>query len=138
MGFTRVYSEAVTFGLVIVDPFQTVQEYFNYTAGIQYNISEFFTVLGDVGSGDVQNPEKSSFSRWAIQLQSFRQFFMRYGQFHDRFKNVKGTSYGISWVGPKLSLDYAVKTSELISNSTDILLTGEQFVETSFGFTVLF
>jgi hypothetical protein len=138
LGFTRVYSEAVTFGLVIVDPFQTVQEYFNYTAGIQYNISEFFTVLADVGSADVQNSEKSSFSKWAIQLQSFRQFFLRYGKFHDRYKNVKGTSYGVSWVGPKLSLDYAIKTSELISNSTDILLADEKLIETSFGFTVLF
>lgn len=138
VGYNYIYSNSLSFGAVVVDPVQTINEYFNYTLGAQYNLNEFFTVIADIGSGDVANPEKSLFTKWAIQLMSFRQLFLRYGQFDDKFKNQRGFSYGLSWVGPKLSFDYAVKTSEIISINSDNFLKDEKLVETSLGLTVLF
>jgi hypothetical protein len=138
IGYSKIFTEKVSFGFTIVDPVHTVSEYFHYTAGVQYAFNEFFTAIADIGSGDVQNPDKSGFTKLALQVQSFRQLFIRYGQFHDQYKNFKGSSYGISWVGPKISLDYAYKSSEKISSVSDTLLNNEKIIETSFGLTVLF
>jgi hypothetical protein len=138
LGSTFIHDKSLTFGFVIVDPAQKVSEYFRYTAGVQYSLKDFINLIIDVGSGDTHNYEKESFTKWSLQLQSFERFFLRYGRFHDQLTNRKGTGSGISWVGPRFSLDFAYKVSELISQKTDIILTDEQIVESSLGLTVLF
>lgn len=138
LGGTHILNEQLILGMIIVDPGQTETEYFRYTIGAQYSASKIFNILADFGSGDVENYETESYTKWAIQLQSFQRMYLRYGRFHDKLVNQKGTAVGISWVGPKLSIDYSYKISEFISDSSDNLFEDEQFIESSVGLTVLF
>lgn len=138
LGLTHILNESLIVATTIVDPAQTIDHYFKYTFGAQYTLNEFLILIIDIGSGDVQNYENESFTKWAIQLNSFKRFFLRYGRFHNQITNQKGNAAGISWVGPKFSLDYAIKSSENISNTTDTILDDESIIENSFGLTVLF
>lgn len=137
-GLTHIFSEALTIGLVLRDPQKKVSEYSYYGIGLHYSLNEFIHFIADTGSGDTANSEKQSFTRYAVQLNSFKYLYFRAGRFHDKFNDIKGLSYGISWVGPKFSLDYAYKNSERISEFSDELLQGEQLVETSLALTALF
>jgi hypothetical protein len=137
IGLTHFLSEDFTLGAVIVDPAQSVEQYFKYTVGAQYTLNKFMILIIDVGAGDVENYEKESFTRLAVQLNSFKRLFIRYGRFHDRMINQEGNSVGLSWVGPKFSLDYAIKTSGNISTVADTIYEDEKIIESSFGLTVL-
>ncbi|MFT6633491.1 MAG: hypothetical protein ACJAS4_003461 [Bacteriovoracaceae bacterium] len=138
IGLTHILSEDLTIGGIVVDPAQSIEEYFKYTVGAQYTLNKFMILIVDVGSGDVKNYEKESYTKWAIQLNSFKRFFVRYGKFHDQMVNQKGSAVGLSWVGPKFSLDYAIKSSENISTVADTIYEDEKILENSFGLTVLF
>lgn len=138
LGLTHIYSENLYLGLVVVDPQNKISEYAHYTIGIQYVLNNFIHLIGDIGSGDNANPDKAAFSRYAIQINSFKYFFIRAGRFHDKFNNREGYSYGLSWVGPRFSIDYAYKNSEKISEKTDTLFMGEELVETSLSVGALF
>ncbi len=138
VGLTHVYSEKLVIGFTTIDPSQENSEYFQYTLGVQYTINEFIDIIADMGSGDVANREEESFNKWAIQLNSFKDVYIRYGRFHNFHANRKGTAWGISWMGPRLSLEYANKISELISNKTDIIYRDEKVFESSMNIVVLF
>lgn len=138
LGFTHILNEDIVFGLVIVDPQRKIEQYSHFTLGFQYNLNPFISFMADVGSGDNKNTDKESFSRYALQINSFKYFFFRTGRFHDKFNNIRGFSYGLSWVGPKFAIDYAIKNSELISETSEELFKGEQLVETSFAISALF
>lgn len=131
LGYTHIYNEALTFGATIVDPSQEIKEQFHFTLGVQYIIFTNLALLLDVGSGDTQNYDDESFVKTAIQLQSFKRFYLRYGQFEDKMTNLKGHSWGASWVGPKFSIDYGHKNAQTIDSDFD-------FIEQSLSLTVLF
>lgn len=137
-GYTHILQENLILALVVDDFQQKVSDYFQYTIGVFYTLNEFIDIMADIGSGDVENREKESFNKWAIQVQSFERVFLRYGRFHDKLTNTTGQAYGVSWVGPKFSLDYALKISENIGNNSDMLFDDEQISESSFALTVLF
>lgn len=137
-GIMYVHSEKLVLGGTIVDPVQDKPEYFNYTAGVHFKISPFFTLIFDIGSGDVHNYSDEAFTKWAIQLNSFKNFFIRYGQFHNKNTNKQGTGVGFSWIGPRLSLDWALKTYEIIEEKTDMIFEDDSVREMSLGTTILF
>jgi hypothetical protein len=128
LGITHIAKEGINFGFVVVDPMQSNEEYFKYTAGIQYTLHDTIDLLLDAGSGDTQNSEKESFTKVAVQLRTFKRFFLRYGRFHDRLYNEKGSSIGFSWVGPKFSVDFAQKTFEILRNTADTIYADEQIL----------
>ncbi len=137
LGYTHIPMEGLNLGFTIIDPTQTVDEYFKFIGGIQYTLHDKIDLLLDLGAGDVENSDKEAFSKMAIQLKSFKRLFLRYGRFHDKLYNEKGAAVGFSWVGPRFSFDFSQKTFEPITDSTDNFSTDEQIVETSFGLTVL-
>lgn len=137
IGFTQIINEKITLGLITVDPQNKISEYSHTILGFQYNMNDFVQFIGDIGSGDNANPEKEAISKIAIQIKSFDSFNIRYGKFYDKYQNIKGIGFGASWVGPKFSIDYAVKSSERISKSSDILFEDEKLIETSFALTAL-
>lgn len=137
-GLTHIYSENLYMGLIVVDPQNKISEYSYYALGLHYVLNQFIHLIGDIGSGDIANPDKAGFTKYAIQINSFEYFFFRVGKFHDNFNNRRGFSYGISWVGPRFSIDWAYKSSEIISQKSDRLLTGEEQVETSLSIGALF
>ena len=137
LGYTKNFTSKFSAGFTINDPGQVQDDYFKYTVGVQYTINQFFLVLADFGSGDVENYEDHSFTKVALQLNTFQRWFLRYGRFHDKMLNQNGVGFGLSWVGPKFSLDYAFKNYEQIEEKADIIFPDETVKEASIGLTIL-
>lgn len=137
-GLTYIHKKNLSFGLNIIDITQVVPEYFSYRIGFQYTFNRSINIIGDIGSGDVQNYNEEIFNILAVQLQAFKSLFLRAGKYHDKRRNRQGTSFGFAWTGPRLSLDYAVKSAEIISEEADTLFTDDKTLETSLGLTVIF
>ena len=137
IGLSHVESSELSYGFVLKDPAQTAAEYFEAGFGFQYNFNKFFSAIVDIGTGDVANYEDHSYRKYALQLNSFKDWFFRYGQYENKSTNYKGIGYGASWVGPRFSLDYAYKISEQIDENIGILYSDEKIAEYSFSIVVL-
>ena len=138
IGFTHVQSNQLSFGLTINDPQFRVEEDFKVTAGIQYTFSEMISFLYDIGTGDMQNPDKKSFNLWAIQVGVFKDFFIRYGGGTSNFEGARYQSWGVSWTGPRLSLEYAYRNSDHKDTDYAFLQDNESLDQHSFALTILF
>jgi hypothetical protein len=63
---------------------------------------------------------------------------LRLGFFSDKAENTKGDSYGINWVGPKMSFEFAVKNSSILDDSLPsfVAFVDERIIESSFSFSL--
>lgn len=138
LGYTKIVSPGLTFGLTIVDPFLTVKEHFKATIGVQYSLFSSLDLIADAGTGDHRNFKSEVFTKAALQIRAFERFYIRYGMFNDKRVNLKGNSLGLSWVGPKFSVDYSYKNSEIIDDIADKFFKDEQLYESSLAVTILF
>lgn len=138
IGFTHIYSNELIIGGVIVDPFISNKGDTRSLLGFQYSLTESLHLIIDGGVNYNDKPKEKTLSRAALQVSFLKGIYLRAGQFHDKITNLKGNSWGISWIGPKLSLEYAYKTSEKISEDTDYLFEDEQIIETSLSFALTF
>lgn len=138
LGIMHIFSEKLSFGTVFTDPGKASNEDPKITSGIQYNIFSNFDLILDGGFSYQKKPEENSFQRMALQLRVFDSLFLRSSRFHDKIQNTQGTSWGISWVGPKLSLDYAYRTSSNIDEDESFLYDKEKFIENSIALVLVF
>lgn len=138
LGFTHIYSNDLIIGGIIVDPFLSNKEDARTILGFQYSLTQNFFLIIDGGSNFHDHPKENTLSRGALQVNFIKDFFIRTGQFYDKTTNLKGKSWGISWIGPKLSIEYSYKTSEIISENSDTLYKDEQIIETSLAFALVF
>lgn len=137
-GFTHIYSPELTFGGVVIDPFLSNKQDARVILGFQYQLTSNFHLIVDGGTNFNDDSSKNTLSRGALQVNFFRDLFLRTGKFHDNAANLKGSSWGVSWIGPRLSFEYAYKTSEVIQDKTDYLLRGEQIIESSLSLAIVF
>ena len=138
LGFTHIHSPSLTFGGVIIDPFLSNKEDARVILGFQYQLTSNFYLIVDGGTNFNEDSEENTVSRGALQVNFFKDLFLRTGKFHDNASNLKGSSWGISWIGPRLSFEYAYKTSEVIQDKTDYLIKNEQIVESSLSMAIIF
>ena len=138
VGAIHNVTQNLILGFTYVDPARAVGEYSHYTVGVQYRFNEYFTVMGDAGSGDVANPDKSSFNRLALQIAATERLFFRYGISYDRFTTLKTVGYGLSWVGPKFALELAIKREESVPGMNEQIYDGEELTTSSLGITAFF
>jgi hypothetical protein len=137
-GFTHIYSPELSFGGIIVDPFLSNKKDARIVLGFQYELTSNFYLIADGGANFNDESHKNTVSRGALQVNFFRDLFLRTGKYHDKANNLKGSSWGISWIGPRLSFEYAYKTSEVIQDNTDYLFQDEQIIESSFSMAIVF
>lgn len=138
LGFTHIYSNDLIIGGVIVDPFLSNKEDARSILGFQYALTENFFLIIDGGANFNDQPRQNTLSREALQVNFIKDFYLRAGQYYDKTTNLKGKSWGISWIGPRLSVEYAYKTSQIISESSDYIYSDEQIIETSLSFALIF
>lgn len=138
-GFTHIHSERLSIGGIIVDPFLSHKKDAKAVLGFQYNLTENFLLILDGGANFNEKPNKNTLYKGALQVNFFKDLYLRVGQYRDKTTNFKGSSWGISWIGPRLSLEYAYKTSEVLEDFADqYLYKGEQFVESSISVALVF
>ena len=138
-GYTKVQSKKFSYGAVLVDPFLSNKEDTLLAFGAQYMLTQNFTIMGDAGANYKKEAEENSYYAAAVQAQFFKSFFLRVGLYEDKRIGLAGNSWGLSWVGPRLSLDYAFQSSDAKGDDdTKPFFAGEQLEEHSLALTVVF
>jgi hypothetical protein len=112
IGFTQIVDEDTIVGLIVQDPTRTTPGEERVIAGFQYTLADRFTLLGDVGAQYTKDTSKNYLWRGAIQMNIFSDFFLRGGQFYDNIKKLKGTGWGVGWIGPRFGVEFGQLFSE--------------------------
>lgn len=137
-GFTHIYSPDLSIGGILVDPFLSNNKDARVILGFQYSLTSNFYLIVDGGANFNDEPHNNTVSKGALQVNFFKDLFLRTGRFHDNASNLKGSSWGISWIGPRLTFEYAYKTSEVIKDNADYLYQDEQIIESSIAVAIVF
>ncbi len=137
IGLLQVLDEATTVGVVITDPTRTTPGEEKVIAGFQYQLATRFVIIGDLGATYTKNFNDNYLWRGALQINFFDDFFIRAGRFHDGNLESKGTGWGVSWIGPKLGVEFAQKISEFYGKSS-YMYKDEKLVDTSISAVIKF
>lgn len=136
-GFTYIVDEETTLGLVVQDLSRTTPGEERTTVGFQYNIASRLTLIADAGYQYTGSITKDYIWSAAAQINVFSDFFIRGGRFYDNVYKLKGYGWGISWIGPKLGVEFSQKTSEQFASS-GYILQDEVLVDTSLAAVINF
>lgn len=137
LGIIQIVDEKTILGLIIQDPTRTTPGEERAIGGFQYSMTDRFTLIGDIGTQFTQNVSKNYLWRGAVQINIFADFFARAGQFYDNVWEMKGTSWGVSWIGPRLGVEFAQKYSEQFG-TLSYVYKDEQLVDTSLSMLIKF
>jgi hypothetical protein len=122
-------------GVVLKDPFYSNTQDSVSVIGFQYSMFKSLSIMQDFDYA-LKNKDSTGVSfRSAVQINAFADFYLRAGKFDDKIRHTAGTSYGIFWIGPKLSLGYALMKSEFIQD-TDSYFRGEEDIESSLSVSI--
>lgn len=122
-GVSHVISPSFSLGVVAVDPFQVRPNETKAIVGLQYVFEDFISLMLDVGADYNQKLSETTILRGAAQVKLYQDFFLRFGAYKDETLKEDGTGFGIGWIQPRLTLEFALKNStfesaELSSNES--------------------
>ncbi len=137
VGITKIVSETFVVGLVVQDPTRTTPGEERAIAGVQYNFATKLTLIGDYGIRYTKDASKDNLWRAAVQANLFSDVYARVGRFYDNVTKLRGTGFGVSWMGPRLGLEFAQKMSDQIGNA-GYLYKDERLVDTSLSAFIKF
>ncbi|MBL7665370.1 MAG: hypothetical protein JNM93_09565 [Bacteriovoracaceae bacterium] len=138
VGATHILTDSFSLGIIYVDPFETIPEDTKVILGTQLNVFDMISFLIDVGANPSEELSETAVYKGALQMKFFSEVFVRFGTFTDKQLGVKGNGWGVSWSGPKLSLDFAMKSTRPIDNQSALLYEEEKIQETSFAVNLMF
>ncbi len=116
VGFTQAASKELSYGIVLIDPFKSHSVDTKAILGIQYDLAASVALIADAGSRYDEDLSSNLLYRSALQFTILNDFFLRVGMFNDKGINEKGSSFGLSWVQPRLSIDFAIKNTKIMSS----------------------
>lgn len=136
-GFTYILSEDLILGLVARDLTRTLKNEEKAIVGLQYSLTEKINLIADYSFLYTKAYNKR-FS-WAVgtQLTLFKDFFVRGGLFEDQMHYFKGYSWGASWLGPRLGVEFAQRFSEQTDKGFYVY-NGEKIIDTSLSLLMRF
>jgi len=90
--------------------------------GLKYSLMQSIGLLADatrITAGDFRGE-----NAWAlgVEFSMVSDFFFRAGLFKNTATQTRGKSFGISWVGPRASFDYAIKMAKDFPRERDHVL----------------
>lgn len=138
IGSTLIASDDLTIGFVVVDPTKSNKGDERLLTGFQYNITQKFLLLADAGMQQSRSLQSRYLWRAAVQFNLFSDFYIRAGKFYDHITFFEGSGWGISWIGPKLGIEFAQKFSERIPEKNTYLLDKEKIVDTTLSAVLRF
>lgn len=137
VGSTYVIDEDTILGLVIQDPTRTTPGEERVIGGFHYNLASRLSIMGDVGTQYTKSVSKEYLWRAALQVNVFSDLFIRAGKFYDNVREMKGTGWGVSWMGPNLGVEFAQKISDQFGDGA-YLYQDEQLIDTSLSAIIKF
>jgi hypothetical protein len=138
MGLTWIPYSKLTVGFVWDDPTRAITGESRAIAGLQYSVTPDLIAIIDAGGDPTTDFYDKRLWRGALQFNVFSDFFLRGGKFQDRALNLEGEAWGVSWTGPKLGVDFAMKTSRQIQSESGYLYKDEKLQDVSFTANVRF
>ena len=136
-GLTHVLDESTTLGLVVFDPTRTTPGEERIIGGFQYTFGGKFTLIGDAGTQYTKDAKDKYLWRGAIQFNIFDDFFIRGGKFYDNIRGVKGSGWGVAWIGPRLGVEFAQRFSDQFSEE-GYIYQDEGLVDTAISALIKF
>ena len=110
-GISHVISPEFSIGIVLSDPKGKIEEQRRGIVGLQYIYQDFISLMVDGGSDYESELSENFFHREALQIKLLGDVYTRFGIFDDRGLQKKGTGTGLSWIQPKLMLDFAISNT---------------------------
>ena len=138
LGVTHAIDEKLTLGIVAYDPFKSKGKETKAMLGFQYALMTYITGLFDFG-GDYYSDQisKTLIYKGAIQIKVLDDFFLKFGTFNDKMRSENGNGYGLAWIQPRLSFEFALKNTKRDKNIS-LNQTETNFKETSFSGSIRF
>jgi hypothetical protein len=137
VGMTHILDPDTILAIVVLDPTRTTPGEERAIAGFQYTLAERFTLIGDAGAQFTKDFSSHYLWRGAVQMNIFSDFFLRLGQFYDNIQKFKGTSWGVSWIGPRIGVEFAQRHSEQF-DSGFYVYRDERILDTSLSAIIKF
>lgn len=134
IGLTHVFSSNLSIGFVLTDPFKSNKVDSSFKGGLQYALFSNLIFIQDLEYHLYNQVDEITY-RTAIQINFFDDFFLRGGMFSDKLNKAEGHAYGLSWVGPKLAIDFSIMKSKFVED-TLLNLKNEEDLEASFALSV--
>jgi len=138
IGITHAVDEKSSMGITVVDPFKSIAHETKILIGVQLLALNYITLNADFG-GDYNaiDVSKAVIYKGSMQVKVLDDFYVRFGGFNDKIKKESGNGYGLAWVQPRLSFEFAYKNTK---SSADALLGTSEFrtKETSLSASIRF
>lgn len=137
-GVIHALSDKTSLGILAYDAFNSKGNERNAYVGIQHLLLDYITFAADLG-GDYNADEisESLIYRGALQIRILNDFYMRFGTFNNKGREERGNGMGLSWIQPRLALEFALKNTKqsanIAKNTTDM-----KTKETSFSVALRF
>lgn len=135
LGITHIFNKKLSAGLIIIDPFSSNAVESTLGLGFQFTLFKGLTFIQDFEYALKNDDAKGISTRTALQINAFKDFYLRAGKSEDTIRKTTSVSYGLFWIGPKLSLGYAVMTSTF-NKDTALYFRDEQDIESSFSISI--
>jgi hypothetical protein len=137
-GVTHVLDEGTSLGLVAYDVFDSKADETKGMLGLQHVFLEYITISGDAGADFTADEITDTvFYRGALQVRVLNDFFLRFGASRDKLKEEKANGMGLSWVTPRLAIEFALKETTQLK-STRFNRDETKLKETSIGLSMRF
>lgn len=138
LGVTHSIDERLSLGIVAYDPFKSKGKETKVLIGAQYVLMSYITAAFDFG-GDYYSEEisKTLLYKAALQIKVLDDFYLRFGGFNDKLREEKGSGYGLAWMQPRLSFEFALKNTKRAKNIS-LSQSETNFKETSFSGSMKF
>jgi hypothetical protein len=127
-----------TSGIVITDIFKAKQDEGKIQVGFRYDLAMKLSFLVDFGGNFNRELSETAFSSVAMQLNFFSQLYIRISSFSDKLLGVKGTGWGMNWQGPKMNLEFAMKSTKQSDTNSILLYADETIQDASFAVSIAF
>lgn len=138
LGATHVVGESLSVGVIVIDPMKTKLKDSRVILGTQFMLSEIFALIADAGAFYEKDPSNTFMIKAAVQVNVLSDFYLRGGVFQDKAIKERGSGIGFSWVGPRLALDAALKTTKSMGSDDESINNGQKLSETSVSLSFLF
>ncbi len=138
LGMSWLAHDKVSVGAVWEDVGRALPGESRLLLGVQLNVIDKTAILLDGGIDPATGSGDDHLWRAALQFHLFSDVFVRAGRFQDETINQEGFGWGVSWSGPKLGADFAVRESKETDNQKGYLYPREKLVDVSFAVNLRF
>lgn len=138
LGLTWLPVDDLTIGAIYEDVSNALRNESRAVAGVQYTVTQDLVLMADGGGDPRADFSERHLWRVAGQYRLFSDFYARVGKYQDKTINEEGFGWGVSWTGPKLGADLAMKRGTQIDREKGYIYPNEKLTDLSFAVNLRF